>query len=627
MKKSELDERLDIKVLNFENVSFERTIPNKNIVSKEEISGFRKVLLENNKSDPNGLERIINESDLLSVNFLARGIEASKAVCRIRIPQKNGTAYGTGFLVGPNLLITNNHVISNKDEAAQCEAEFDHEHDKDGILKPSIGFNLQPNKIFFTSTDLDITFVAISRFSNNNVPIERFGFLRLLPISGKGVPGEWVTIIQHPNGAPKQMTIRACQILKNIEKHSPKKFIHYTTDTNPGSSGSPVINDQWQVVAVHHKAVPDPDSDKDNIKFIANEGVRISAIFTLLESLRFSDSQASKVLERLSIALGITPIILDFSKTQASLTSTELEGFKVNYWKKLDLKLGYDPNFLSKKIDLNEIIEPLSEKLAYLKDESSPLLDYLHFSSVIHKDRKFPLITAVNIFGGKLVHPGKRSDRWRRDKRMDYIFQPGDNFYNRNKADEAVYFSRGHLVRRFDPCWGTPEEASIAEQHTFHFSNAAPQYQRFNNVEWGDLEDYILDRTQTLEKKVTVFTGPIYKDTDPIYGRQRKNGPWQIPISYWKIAVLEKSDGSLAAAGFIVGQIEYIGELYESKIFTGLNPYAYDELLTRRIQVPIELIERETNLNFAAIKEFDAVRALESTRRSQIITRAEDVII
>jgi len=40
------------------------------------------------------------------------------------------------------------------------------------------------------------------------VPIERFGYLPLIPLSGKGINGEWVTIIQHPGGEPKQMTVR-----------------------------------------------------------------------------------------------------------------------------------------------------------------------------------------------------------------------------------------------------------------------------------------------------------------------------------------------------------------------------------------------------------------------------------
>ena len=31
---------------------------------------------------------------------------------------------------------------------------------------------------------------------------------------------------------------------------------HYSTDTEAGSSGSPVFNDQWEVVALHHSVKP-----------------------------------------------------------------------------------------------------------------------------------------------------------------------------------------------------------------------------------------------------------------------------------------------------------------------------------------------------------------------------------
>src|SRR6186997_2976972 len=74
---------------------------------------MRMGLLESPHADPNGFERIIGESDLMSINFLDRGRRAADAVCRIKLPMDGGTAYGTGFLVGPRLLLTNNHVIAS----------------------------------------------------------------------------------------------------------------------------------------------------------------------------------------------------------------------------------------------------------------------------------------------------------------------------------------------------------------------------------------------------------------------------------------------------------------------------------------------------------------------------------
>ncbi|MHC2295841.1 trypsin-like serine peptidase [Rhizobium mongolense] len=74
----------------------------------------RKDFLESPRSDPNGFERIIGESDLMSINFLDRGRRAAAAVCRIKVPSDGGAWYGTGFLVGPRLLLTNHHCARQR---------------------------------------------------------------------------------------------------------------------------------------------------------------------------------------------------------------------------------------------------------------------------------------------------------------------------------------------------------------------------------------------------------------------------------------------------------------------------------------------------------------------------------
>jgi endonuclease G len=95
----------------------------------------RAQFIEPLSSDPHGFERIIGESDLTSISYLERGRRAAIAVCRISVPAPGGAWFGTGFLVGPRLLITNYHVLKDLDDASQAEAEFDYEHDIDGVLK------------------------------------------------------------------------------------------------------------------------------------------------------------------------------------------------------------------------------------------------------------------------------------------------------------------------------------------------------------------------------------------------------------------------------------------------------------------------------------------------------------
>jgi len=140
-------------------------------------------------------------------------------------------------------------------------------------------------------------------------------------------------------------------------------------------------------------------------------------------------------------------------------------------------------------------------------------------------------------------------------------------------------------------------------------------------------QDYLLDKAQTTEKLLTVFTGPIFREDDPSYGKGRTGGPWKIPLSFWKIPVLQKTPTKIAAAAFIVGQTQYVQALYEAKVFSGLKPYTLDEMRKRQIQTTIKAIEEETGLDFSVVRPFDAQGTLESTRQTRWINDLNDIVI
>lgn len=102
-----------------------------------------------------------------------------------------------------------------------------------------------------------------------------------------------VNIIQHPRGGLKQIAFRRNEVIEIPDGQ--KDFLYYTTDTEPGSSGSPCFNDQWELIALHHSGVPKRNAQKQVlrtddqvwrkgtdpdglIQWIGNEGARVSTI-------------------------------------------------------------------------------------------------------------------------------------------------------------------------------------------------------------------------------------------------------------------------------------------------------------------------------------------------------------
>jgi hypothetical protein len=242
-------------------------------------------------SEPALLERILGASDLMGVSFLQLGLAVSRTVGRVNCRDHAGhvIAYGTGFMVSPRLMMTNNHVLNSAELAASSQVEFDYQLGLDGKLGPSVLFSLSPSEFFLTDRDLDYTLVAVQPRLADGHELADFGWSRLYDEEGKIIKGEFLNIIQHPNGEPKQLALRENRLEDVLDL-----WLHYQTDTAPGSSGSPVFNDQWEVVALHHSGVPKRDKQgnilarggkrwqpamgEHRIQWIANEGARVSQI-------------------------------------------------------------------------------------------------------------------------------------------------------------------------------------------------------------------------------------------------------------------------------------------------------------------------------------------------------------
>ncbi len=184
-------------------------------------------------TDRISIERTIGTNDLLNINYLKKGIDAARPVGRITSVTDEGRFFGTGFLIGTNIFITNNHVIASKTEARNSYVEFNYEEDKNDRPINPITFDFDPNKLFITSVNLDFTILYVKNASYDGAhDLSEFGSLKLIERTGKLQEGEMVSIIQHPKGQRKQVALRNNEVTDIFDQ-----FIHYVTDTEPGSSG------------------------------------------------------------------------------------------------------------------------------------------------------------------------------------------------------------------------------------------------------------------------------------------------------------------------------------------------------------------------------------------------------
>jgi endonuclease G, mitochondrial len=155
-------------------------------------------------------------------------------------------------------------------------------------LSTSTVFTFEPHVLFYANQELDYAVVAVRGTSNNGRALADFGYNLLSEEEGS----DRSAMGQHRPASrwrAKQVSLRENRIVDVLPN-----FLHYKSDTAPSSSGAAVYNDRWEIVALHHSGVYEktddgrpkaidgmpwrPETGEERIKWIANEGVRISRI-------------------------------------------------------------------------------------------------------------------------------------------------------------------------------------------------------------------------------------------------------------------------------------------------------------------------------------------------------------
>lgn len=620
-------------------------------------------------------EKIRGTNDLMPITYFQKGLIVAKSVGVIVSDSRR--AEGTGFLIAPGLIITNHHVINDSIIAKNWWFKVDYELDLQKQEKASFFFRLRPDKAFFTRSqnysqqkeNLDFTIIGVELVSESNIKsINEYGFLSAFEESGKVKKGEFVSVIQHPNGELKKVAIRENEVV--ADEHP--DFIYYKTDTDHGSSGAPVFNDDWVLVALHHRGIPSAPILADTgiegeesapLVLEANEGVRISSILKVLKqnapeiySQVLQASNTSQVLPSPSFFEGKSEfsttnatipnlknsnIITEKVNTMSTNTATIILPLEISFkigrsplpvsnsqvfienklsgeasfewvpsrFPDYSGRTGYVSNFLKGiEISLEQLLANKQNTLAPLKepnDQNQFILNYTHYSVAIHRKRKLCLIAAVNIDGSQLVNLNRSGDNWITDIRMDEKYQTGPEVYKNNDLD------RGHMVRRLDPVWGSLFEQ--ANDDTFHYTNSCPQHKDLNQKTWLGLEDFVLNNANTNDLKISVFNGPVFSEDDIPYREVL------LPLQYWKMVAMVKKDGTPSVTAYLLSQEELLlagfERVREEFVFGKYKTY----------QVSLKHIENLTGLVLNPYYQFDPLdqpSGFESTIR-EIITGSE----
>lgn len=239
-----------------------------------------------NKQTPQ-LEKVFGEDSFKTYRWYMTGASRCMAIARIGRDATKG--FGTGFLVrgvdlheslGEELLlITNAHVVSN--DAAEKSLHPDEVVVTFEVLDKGAA-ELRIAEVLWSSPSSSLD-ASVLRFDEPSMAILKaltndiafYPLAKRLPAIQDNTPlEERVYIIGHPAGGTLQLSFQDNLLL---DYEDPR--IHYRTPTTGGSSGSPVFNQQWELMGLHHAGSEEmPRLHGKSGTYQANEGMWIQAI-------------------------------------------------------------------------------------------------------------------------------------------------------------------------------------------------------------------------------------------------------------------------------------------------------------------------------------------------------------
>jgi hypothetical protein len=201
------------------------------------------------------LEHMIDTSMGLHspVDWRKRMYYGELATCLIVFKGHSPQAQGTGFLIGPDIIITNYHVIADVIHRRVSPKDvafiFDYKTLHNTPVALPAEYMLAPNYRLASSPDNILDYALLRVDGVNGVPgfdtVEghaQRGWLK--PMKHNFLIGEPLFIIQHPDGGPLKFAF-------DRVKRPESSRVYYRTNTGYCSSGAPCFTLAWDLVALH----------------------------------------------------------------------------------------------------------------------------------------------------------------------------------------------------------------------------------------------------------------------------------------------------------------------------------------------------------------------------------------
>jgi V8-like Glu-specific endopeptidase len=197
-------------------------------------------------------------------------------VARIETADEQGV--GTGFLatgadlhpdLPPLVVVTNGHVVPEGLDPGHAHVAF---HGLDEDPGPQARFRVARQWWYQPSADrgLDTTILELDGYPQDVVPT---------PLA-QGLPPKPLRrlrayVIGHPGGSAQPQFSLQDNVLLDYDY----RVLHYRSPTEGGSSGSPVFDDEWRLIGLHHAGGTGvPQLNSAGGIYAANEGITIDAI-------------------------------------------------------------------------------------------------------------------------------------------------------------------------------------------------------------------------------------------------------------------------------------------------------------------------------------------------------------